>query len=367
MGYAPKFAVAGGDLQSPPFSQGFKIPDLYNRKVFVTQTNNTKKPGHLVGFCCCYGISLISSSTTFRKLYAQDLAYNANGNISSMIWKNTLLNANNNIISTNKQRYDFTYDGLNRLDNSVYSETDPTSQLVSSKSGFFNEDPEYDLNGNIAHLTRTGNMNGSGFAYGTIDDLTYHPKPNSNQIDKVTEGITAAIGHNSHFIEGSVNPYSYDANGNTTFIPNKNSKITYNYLNLPSKVHSLITLQDISYLYDASGNKLQKTFNGVNSYYRGNVLKVDGKQIVLTGEGRAVLNGTWGYEYHLKDHLGNTRVSFTADNAKVLSAQYTDYYPFGLKMTNNYTIVSDNKYLYNGKELQDDGGLDWYDYGAQIL
>ena len=50
----------------------------------------------------------------------------------------------------------------------------------------------------------------------------------------------------------------------------------------------------------------------------------------------------------------------------MLSAQYTDYYPFGLKMTNNYTIVSDNKYLYNGKELQDDGGLDWYDYGARF-
>jgi RHS repeat-associated protein len=53
--------------------------------------------------------------------------------------------------------------------------------------------------------------------------------------------------------------------------------------------------------------------------------------------------------------------------------QVTDYYPFGLVMNQeNYFAsgVLSNKYLYNGKELQDDelagNSLGWYDYGARM-
>jgi RHS repeat-associated protein len=78
-------------------------------------------------------------------------------------------------------------------------------------------------------------------------------------------------------------------------------------------------------------------------------------------------NSKWGYQYDLKDHLGNTRVSFSADNAAVKPLQYKDYYPFGMEMANWYaTDVDATKYLYNGKELQDEGGLNWYDYGARF-
>ncbi len=46
------------------------------------------------------------------------------------------------------------------------------------------------------------------------------------------------------------------------------------------------------------------------------------------------------------------------------------YYPFGLQInalsyTNPLQRVA-NKYLYNGKELQDDFGLGWYDYGKRF-
>lgn len=41
------------------------------------------------------------------------------------------------------------------------------------------------------------------------------------------------------------------------------------------------------------------------------------------------------------------------------------YYPFGLKHSYTNTVVSDYKYKYNGKELQDDLGLNLYDYGAR--
>jgi len=45
--------------------------------------------------------------------------------------------------------------------------------------------------------------------------------------------------------------------------------------------------------------------------------------------------------------------------------QKVEYYPFGMVAVKT-DGESDNKYLYNGKELQDEIDLDWYDYGARM-
>jgi RHS repeat-associated protein len=50
-------------------------------------------------------------------------------------------------------------------------------------------------------------------------------------------------------------------------------------------------------------------------------------------------------------------------------ALLADYYPFGMQIKQTSTDVTNplaNKYLYNGKELQSELGLDWYDYGARM-
>jgi RHS repeat-associated protein len=49
--------------------------------------------------------------------------------------------------------------------------------------------------------------------------------------------------------------------------------------------------------------------------------------------------------------------------------EYQHYYPFGMQLEAlGYTSGADlkNNYLYNGKELQEDYGLNWYDYGARM-
>lgn len=72
------------------------------------------------------------------------------------------------------------------------------------------------------------------------------------------------------------------------------------------------------------------------------------------------------YEYFLKDHLGNTRIAFVDNSGSPSLTQSIDYYPFGLAFDNQCISGTDNKYLYNGKELQDELNLDWYDYGARF-
>ncbi|WP_448105206.1 RHS repeat domain-containing protein [Pedobacter panaciterrae] len=124
----------------------------------------------------------------------------------------------------------------------------------------------------------------------------------------------------------------------------------------------------IIYTYDADGNKLRKQvasasinneyISGIN--YEGGVLK-----FVSTAEGRVVRNGatSYSYEYTLTDHLGNGRVYFDINGAAARKIQEVDYYAFGLDMQRSLN-GTENKYLYNGKEKQDQEKM--FDYGARF-
>jgi len=154
-------------------------------------------------------------------------------------------------------------------------------------------------------------------------------------------------------------------------------KITYISYSRKSLSEHILLAQDnqntIDYLYDATGTKLQKVTSsdraaGLPTDYSGPFVYEDSKlAFIQTSEGRIVPDHEeYEYEYFLKDHLGNTRVVFN-EQGEVL--QSNSYYPFGGTMEGlKYTagLNPENKYLYNGKELQDDFGLDWYDYGARF-
>ena len=150
----------------------------------------------------------------------------------------------------------------------------------------------------------------------------------------------------------------------------------YNYLNLPQQLNSYaLNTNEINYLYNAAGIKLRKQTRidfavEKTMDYIGIFVYEDNELIyILTSEGRIMVdsNGIFEYQYFLKDHLGNTRVTFNETGDTI---QDDAYYPFGMQMNGLcYETGEDykNKYLYNGKELQDDFGLDWYDYGARFF
>ena len=73
---------------------------------------------------------------------------------------------------------------------------------------------------------------------------------------------------------------------------------------------------------------------------------------------------TYTAQFNLTDHLGNVR-SVVNSSGTVL--QSTDYYPFGLAFSDNN--IASNRYLYNGKELENytlgTAYLGTLDYGAR--
>jgi RHS repeat-associated protein len=145
---------------------------------------------------------------------------------------------------------------------------------------------------------------------------------NGNQLLGVKDSGDKTAG----FIDGSNlgNDYSYDANGNMVNDQNKNltadNAIQYNHLNLPVQVIKN-TGEKIVYTYDAGGRKLtQQVFNATGNSvkttdYDGEfIYQGDTLQFVNHEEGRIVMKNSPApeYQYHLKDHLGNVRLTFTS-------------------------------------------------------
>ncbi len=105
--------------------------------------------------------------------------------------------------------------------------------------------------------------------------------------------------------------------------------------------------------------------------------------MILTPEGRIVKNELSSYDpqYFISDYLGNNRVVFHANfkTGSVELIQEDHFDPFGMKLGGlGFVADIENKYLYQGKELNNDGidtdndnapniYLNWYDFEARSL
>jgi RHS repeat-associated protein len=86
-----------------------------------------------------------------------------------------------------------------------------------------------------------------------------------------------------------------------------------------------------------------------------------------TGRVKVQSGGTMRHEYNLTDHLGNVRATFADNGVGVATViEESHYYAFGMRIEGLSTSTPDNKFTYNGKELEDDHGLNWYHYGARF-
>ena len=93
----------------------------------------------------------------------------------------------------------------------------------------------------------------------------------------------------------------------------------------------------------------EKTVDYIGNY----IYQNDTLQYILTQGGRLLPKATGGfeYEYHIADHLGNTRVTIRDSVGYAVVQQENHYYPFGMNLagqsyTNPQQAVA-NKYQYN--------------------
>ena len=276
-----------------------------------------------------------------------------NGNISSMTWKS------GGSAATNEMGYRFTYDGLSRMKDAIYGET---NTLSINQNRFSEQITGYDKMGNILGLLRYGQTSATG--YGLVDNLSL--VYNGNQLQSVDDHAPNSVyGNGMEFKDNANQPveYGYDKNGNLTKDLNKNiSNIRYNLINLPSQ----ITFSDgntIDYEYGSDGRKLRTVHQTGNTIlttdYCGNAIYENGSLKLLLTKTGYVSFPDKKFHFYLKDHQGNVRV--VADKDGKLE-ETNDYYPFGGTFT---TSTSVQPYKYNGKELDRVSGLNLYDYGAR--
>jgi len=355
-----------GNTASSPLQ---KIDYRYNIRGWLTAVNDTEKlqvdndPKDLFAFKINYN-KVEGSSEAAKELY--------NGNIAETFW--TAGSDGSGVV----RGYGYQYDQLNRLNEATFQ----APKLTDNKN-YFGENLDYDKNGNITHLQRNfmaGVLSNPYADY--MDNLGYFYKDNSNQLMKVTDTSNNPQGFkdDSDGYNDNEDDYAYDDNGNLTKDQNKNiTGITYNHLNLPVKI-TFASGDTIDYIYNAAGQKAEKnvTENGVvtnTKYLSGFQYKNDVLQFFPTAEGYVRNTSTnpatykFDYVFNYTDHLGNVRLSYTQNAQKngLEILEENNYYPFGLK---HQGYNSDNKqpnykYKYNGKELQDELGLNMYDYGAR--
>jgi RHS repeat-associated protein len=338
-----------------------------------------------------YKVGIVYFNEDKGDLFGMDIKYEKgpipqfNGNISSVIWQSKENNPG-------QRRFDYNYDRKNRLLNADYAILENNSWTGSTENGRYSvSNLMYDENGNIIYLYRNGAQayQSGTYTWGQIDALSYNYQGNKlNYINDVAPNSQEYSMPDFHeYSTSTSSEYSYDDNGNMIVDANKGiTSIQYNHLNLPTEI-SFGSDYKICYFYDALGRKLTKKvfensiLQNQSDYIGSHIYKNSTLETINTPEGRIVKNGTtFEPQYFIKDYLDNIRLVIEQDLVDQLPdvVQEDHYYPFGMKLAGlSYASGTENKYLYQSKEYQDDlvdnngsqtGGeiyLNWYDFSAR--
>ncbi len=243
----------------------------------------------------------------------------------------------------------------------------------------------YDPAGNLLSLQRNGWVEDYQ-DFRLIDDLDYTYESNTSELKKVEDliqNIDPLAQPKGFGVSDPISNYTYDANGNLITDSGKDLEIEYNLLNLPTKITRDNDEMFFEYTYGAE--KIQKAAPDVTRDYVGAAEYVDEQlELIHIPNGRIIhYEEEIRYQYYITDHLGNLVVLFEdknddgmisieeeAQNEEDLEIiQRNFYYSFGLRANAPHFLPGEtpkNQYLYNGKELEEELGLEWLSYGFRM-
>jgi RHS repeat-associated protein len=298
-----------------------------------------------------------------------------NGNIQNSMMS-VLRNFDGDTRKTFAQAY--SYDQTNRIRQSKNLFSNGID-FESTFSEQFKMNVDYDLNGNITTLSRTGNSSTA------FDNLTYHYNnpDNNNQLNYIADiGVSALTDLRNQ----SSNNFRYDAIGR--LISDASDTISAIQNNNQSTVTTVNkSARNISYAYDAFGRRISKTANGTTEWYVndgfGNPLaiytvngsEVRWKEASIYGGKRmgvykpdvilaareircdSLIRGNKSYE--LANHIGDVmavvsdRKLNTADGAMAEVQAAHNYFPFGMPMPGRSAGNDEYRYGFQGMESED--------------
>ncbi|GAB4044466.1 DUF6443 domain-containing protein [Spirosoma litoris] len=287
-------------------------------------------------------------NTSRSDVFSFGLDYETAGYYDGNIGRQRWIKSNPSSPSNQLRQYTYSYDGASRLTSASYSGASGEDYSLSNMS--------YDKNGNILSLNRAG-----------IDQLTYSYGA-GNSLTAVSDASSGSGG----FTDGNASgvDYEYYPDGSLKVDRNRGiTEIQYNPLKLPRKISfgsGTTVTKTVSYTYTASGQKLRmSTSTGEVRDYIGPFQYLNSAPFEVTHEeGRVLPGSTNGYEYFLRDHLGNVRAVVANVNGAFVT-QMVDYDPWGLELSGLGSGLSSNRAKFNGKETLAELGSGMLDFGAR--
>jgi RHS repeat-associated protein len=283
-----------------------------------------------------------------------------NGNIAGVGWRSAG--------DGEKRKYKYSYDAVNRLLKAEFNQYNPSMNAfdLSANIDFtmyvgngISPDSAYDANGNIKRMQQYGLK---GTTSSLIDDIRYAYYSKTNKLARVTDGANDTTFKLGDFTDGvnTGDDYTYDVNGNMTVDNNKKiSNILYSHLNIPYDI-TIPGKGKITYTYDNEGIKWKKVVIDNTGqipdtttwlYLNNFVYKNDTIQFFTHEEGRARYDTTqttpeataFDYDYFLRDHLGNVRMTLTEEKDTV------KYVPLTFEGSSGSPVVSDQDRIWENK------------------